>query len=226
MLSLRHTLYTILLALTIVTAPKNASAQNWDDVAFWTADLGLNVLQEQAAARELEEYRRTYVVIRDGYRIIRGLVSENHDLHKEFFDEMSSINPVVANYYKVNNTVTLARNGVVKPLRQLPQLLRYLRLEGGFTDQEIRFVQAEADGFLKRARQIVAEVGLVAIPSSGGDFQMMDSERIVLIDDLYTATVKMTTELKQFRRMLLQLAQRRQDNSTNALRGLFEVVRP
>ncbi len=132
-------------SLLVLGSPSKGMAQNWDDVAFWSADFALNTMQRQAAAQQLEEYRKTYVVLRDGYEIVRGLVSDNHQLHQEFFDELASVNPVVKNYHKVLETLRIYSRETRNLTNDAPRLVGLLRNTDTFTPRRIG---AGASGYL------------------------------------------------------------------------------
>ena len=221
----RAYLYPLLIGVITLTVPKAAFGQGWDDVGFWSADLALNTLQQQAAAQKLEEYRKTYIVLRDGYRIVRGLVSDNHKLHEEFFDELAKVNPIVANYSRAKETGEIALRGVIRPLSQMPRLVSELQHRGDiFSPEEVRQLEAIATGILDDAQNIIAEVILVAMPGEG-DLQMMDSERIVLVDKLYDEVVNMSHSVRQLHNMIIGLAAGRNQAATLAVQELF-AVRP
>ncbi len=197
-------------------------AQNWDDVAFWSADFALNTMQRQAAAQQLEEYRKTYVVLRDGYEIVRGLVSDNHQLHQDFFDELASVNPVVKNYHKVLETSKIYTRELRNLRNDAPRLVGLIRNTDTFTPEELEKVQRIFDGMVSRISGSLEELILVAI-NGNGDLEMMDSERIVMIDRLYEESVDIVSSIRDFRLLLLNLAAQRSDTHVNNLESLFRV---
>ncbi len=209
-------------SLLVLGLPSKGMAQNWNDVAFWSADFALNTMQRQAAAQQLEEYRKTYVVLRDGYEIVRGLVSDNHQLHQEFFDELASINPVVRNYHKVLETLKIYSRETQNLKNDAPRLVGLLRNSDNFTPAELEQVKRVFDGMLDRIEHSLGEVYLVAV-SGSGDLEMMDSERIVMIDRLYAESVEIVSSIRDFRVLLLNLAAQRSNTHVNNLESLFRV---
>ncbi|CAH1002540.1 hypothetical protein LEM8419_03414 [Neolewinella maritima] len=210
------------ISLLVLGSPSKGMAQNWDDVAFWSADFALNTMQRQAAAQQLEEYRKTYVVLRDGYEIVRGLVSDNHQLHQEFFVELASINPVVKNYYKVVETSKIYGRELVNLRRDAPRLVGLIRNTDTFTPAELEQVQRIFDGMVDRIVGGAEDLFMVAT-SGDGDLQMMDSERIVLVDRLYAESLEIVSSIRDFRVLLLNLAAQRSDTNVNNLESLFRV---
>ena len=210
------------ISLLVLGLPGRVAAQNWDDVAFWSADFALNTMQRQAAAQQLEEYRKTYVVLRDGYQLVRGLVSDNHQLHKEFFDELASVNPVVKKYHKVLEIAKIYTRETRNLSQDAPRLVALLRNTGTFTPEELEKVQRIFDGMLDRVYGGFDELFVIAM-SDDGDLQMMDSERIVMIDRLYEESVEIVSSIRDFRVLLLSLAAQRSDTHVNNLESLFRV---
>ena len=214
---------SLAIGLLCTLLPGRATAQGWDDVGFWSADLALNTLQYQAAAQKLEEYRKTYEVLRDGYRIVRGLVSDNHKLHEEFFEELASINPIVKNYHRVFEISQIYARELAHIRNDAPQLIGLLRRTDAFTPEEIEQVQRVFEGMLSRIWNSIEELSVVAIDSSEG-LEMMDSERIVIIERLYEESVEITASIRQFRTLLLNLASQRTNTSLSSLANVFRVV--
>ena len=209
-------------SLLVLGLPSKGMAQNWDDVAFWSADFALNTMQRQAAAQQLEEYRKTYVVLRDGYEIVRGLVSDNHQLHQEFFDELASVNPVVKKYHKVLEITRIYARESNNLRTDAPRLVGLLRNTDTFTPEELEKVQRIFDGMLDRIIDGTRELFVIAL-SDDGDLEMMDSERIVMIDRLYEESVEIVSSIRDFRVLLLNLAAQRSDTHVNNLESLFRV---
>lgn len=208
--------------LLLLGSPGTIKAQSWDDVAFWTADFALNTLQRQAAAEKLEEYRKTYVILRDGYKIVRGLVSDNHQLHEDFFNELASVNPVVQNYHRVGQTFRIYTREVKHLQRDAPRLLQLLRSTDSFTPAEFEQIQRVFDGMLDRIGNSMEELFLVAVDGPDG-LEMMDSERIVIIERLYEESVEIVSSIRQFRQLLLNLAAQRNNTTVSNLENLFRV---
>lgn len=220
---LSWTRYAVCIALISTLLPTPTRAQGWDDVGFWAADFTLNSLQYYATAELVNEYRQTYTVLRDGYRIVRGLVGDNHDLHKQFFDELSSVNPVVARYHKVIMIGQLYNREQQMLRRDAPRLVRLLRDTDGFTDREIEQVERVFLGMVERIGSSLNELRYIVVPGQG-DVQMMDSERIVVVDRIYEESLKITNDIRDFRTMLLTLAAQRSNTSVDQLQVLYGVV--
>ena len=210
-------------SLLFLTLSGSVKAQNWDDVGFWTADFALNTLQRQAEAEQLEQYRQTYVVLRDGYKIVRGLVSDNHKLHETFFKELASVNPVVENYYKVHLTFKIYSREVKNIRRDAPQIIRLLRNSHAFTEEEIKKVERTFDKMVKRIGRSFDELSLVILDSSDG-LEMMDSERILLIERVYEESIQITSSVRSFRLFVLNLAAQRTNTTVSNLETLFRAV--
>ena len=203
----------------------NGTAQGWDDAGFWAADLAANTLQLEAERQKLEEFRKTYVVMRDGFRIVRGLIENNNELHSDYFDDLNQVNPVVAKYYKVAMTADLIRRESLEIGRGAPRLLRLLQNTDAFTVDELVYMGNTFDGMREKLRLPLEELIGIAFRSDE-DLQMMDSERIVEVDRIHKLTLEIVQDVRKFRRMVLSLAATRTNNHIDNLEALFSVVRP
>jgi hypothetical protein len=213
--------YSVAISLAV---PAEASAQGWDDVGFWAADYTLNVLQNKTTGELVKEHAEVYTVLKNGYFVVRTLLDDNHSLHREFFEELARVNPVVANYYKVGLTVKLYQGEFRQINRDVPQLVQALKGMGAFTEDELRTIENVFYGMVRNVTSLVEELALVAIPGEG-DLQMMDSERIATIDRIHAQSLAVVRDLRDFRRLLLQLATNRNPAGAREISQLY-AIRP
>ena len=211
-------------SLIVVSSLRGRSlqAQGWDDVGFWAADYTLNILQNQATGKLVDEYAEVYEILRDGYFIVRTLVDDNHALHKEFFDELASVNPVVAKYYKVGLIIDLYGKEFKSIKNDLPRIMAALDDLGVYTPDELRNIQSVFLGMVSRITDSIDELLLVAIPGEGG-LDMMDSERIAVVDRIHEESQAVIRDFRQFRALVIQLASNRNPQGTQEILKLYEL---
>ena len=171
----------------------------------------------------MQEYAEVYTVLKNGYFVVRTLVDDNHALHQEFFAELASVNPVVANYYKVGLTVQLYQREFRSIRDDIPQMVQSLKQTDAFTAEELRNIERVFFGMVERVASSVEELALIAIPGEG-DLEMMDSERIEAIDRIYAASQEVVRDLRDFRRLILQLATNRNPAAAREISQLYAIL--
>ncbi len=211
-----------LIATSLLFISRPCNAQGWDDVGFWAADYTLNVLQNQAAGKLVDEYAEVYEILRDGYFVVRSLVDDNHSLHKEFFDELSSVNPIVENYYKVGEIINIYSKEFKAVKQDLPRIIAALKQLNVYTPDELKTMESVFVGMVERATDSVDELILVAIPGEGG-LDMMDSERIIVIDRIHEESLAIVQDFRRFRTLIIQLASNRNPQGTQEIFKLYEI---
>ena len=215
-----HRVASLLLAASLGLYPVVLPAQGWDDVGFWAADYTLNVLQNRSTGKLVNEYAEVYTVLKDGYFVVRALVDENHSLHEEFFAELATVNPVVTNYYKVGLIVKLYTEEFRTIRRDVPQIVQALKGLDVFDEQEIGTIETVIYRMIKTMGSQVDELILIALPGEG-DLSMMDSERIEAIDRIYLESQAVMADLRDFRRLILQLATNRDPAGARQISQLY-----
>ena len=214
---------TVLISCLLLLTSRSGSAQGWDDVGFWAADFTLNALQYQAAAQELEEYRKTYEVLKTGYKVVRELVTDQNSLHENYFRDLTNVNPVVGDFYKVALTVqTLDKLRRVMN-RDLPVLLTMLEESQAFTPHEIEYLAQIGDGMIRRMGSSLTEIMLVVGLNNDNKLQMLDSERVRVIDTIHAESQKMSMDIQRFVRLITGLLAQRTNQSVLDIEYLFSV---
>lgn len=216
---------SLALSVALALCPgATARAQGWDDLGFWAADFTLNALQLEAAREQLEQYQETYEVLEEGYRVVRALVNDNHDLHAEFFGDLASVSPIVADYYKVHQIYVAYRSEFAQIEATMPASIDALRETGAFTPDELAVFEGILTGMIAAMVRSIDELRVVAI--DGADTEMMDSERISVVDRLYEQSQSILTDLRRFRLLILEVAEQRAPPVADHIEKLFEVAYP
>ena len=212
-----------LIVCSTIFSSRSLQAQGWDDVGFWAADYTLNILQNQATGKLVDQYGNVYEILRDGYFVVRSIVDENHSLHKEFFDQLSDVSPVVAKYYKVGLVVELYRVEAIRIKKELPTFIAALQQVGTFTPEELEVIESVFLGMVEDVADSAQELLLVAIPGES-ELDMMDSERIEVIDRIYDEAVVIIQTSRQYRELIKQIAAQRNPNRYQDIFKLYEIL--
>ena len=171
----------------------------------------------------MDQYGNVYEVLRDGYFVVRSLVDDNHALHKEFFDQLSNVNPVVAQYYKVGLVVELYRKEGISIKKDLPIFIAALKELGTYTPEELDVITSVFIGMVDEIADSAQELLLVAIPGES-QLDMMDSERIAVIDRIYDEAVTIIQTSNRYRELIKQIASQRNPQRYQEIAQLYEIL--
>ena len=212
--------------LTILLSLSAARAQSGiDELGFWAADYAMNLLQKRATGDLVKKFDEVYTVLKNGYFVVRSLVDENYSLHQRYFDELSSVNPIVENYYKVGLTVKVYYDGFIGFKNDIPQMLVELENLDVFSPEELDYIYKVFTGMIEKASRNLKELFMVAVPGQG-DLEMMDSERIQTVDRIHAESQAIIGDLKRFQRMIAHTAVNRNPAGPRGLHKLFELATP
>jgi hypothetical protein len=209
--------------ISLLGSSRVVTAQGWDDAGFWAADYALNILQTQATAEQVKQYAKTYEILKNGYFVVRTLVDDNHSLHKNFFDQLKRVSPIVSEYYKVGLIIQLYRNEFRDIQRDIRMIISSLDALDVYTPDELLTIKKVLLGMVNRAGKSLGEIMLVAIPGEG-DLDMMDSERIAVIDRIYKESLSLVSDFRSFRSIIIGLARNRNPQGAFELAKLYEVI--
>ncbi len=193
----------------------------WEDVGFWAADVGLNSAQNLANNKLLEKYKDIFQILRVAYAGINTLTDDNRKLHERFFEQLADVNPVVSEYFKVYDVIKQLREVFTKAERD--RFRDALRQSGAFEPAEIEAFTAVLDELFVQALEHLGEIRAVAI-AGAGDFEMMDSERIAVVDRVHASVTGLIAEYRHLRDFAIALAQTRRPGAGNDIRAIYATA--
>lgn len=199
------------------------SLPNWKDVGFWAADAGLNFAQKDASKKVLDRYKDIFEYLRLAYGGIQLVTGKNRQLHKDFLNELGSINPIVADYFKILE-ITNAVREVFDDVGDQVEFIGAIADSGTLSEDELNLMVTIFEGMRGDGLALIDEVLAVSDVDAGADLQMMDSERIRVIDRVHADVMALTTRYHRYREFFYQLAERRQPGSIGDVIELYAPV--
>jgi len=164
------------LMLFLVTSLK---AQSWDEW-FNQKKTQRKYLVKQIAALEiyLGYLSKGYSIAKEGLGAIRDIKNGDFDLHKNYFNSLSSVNPFVKRYKKIAGIILLQINIT----KQAGKTIRECKKNNMLTANEIDYLYNVFNKLLDDCSTCLDELKNFV---TSGQFSMKDDERIVAIDKLY-----------------------------------------
>ncbi|MBN9383543.1 MAG: TerB family tellurite resistance protein [Chitinophagaceae bacterium] len=203
----------VLLLLFAGPATTPCSAQSTRDLI---QQLLLDVQKLSELRTILQDMKKGYEILDQGYTEIRELARGRFNLHKVFLDALLAVSPSVRNYHRVS--------AILDDEYDLMMECRQARQEaytgGLFTTRELEYFDEMYNAVYKRSLLSLDELTMVV---TDGELRMSDAQRLRSIDRVFTAISGQLRAVRQLRQTAsLQMAQRRHEkNELNFLRSMY-----
>jgi hypothetical protein len=197
---------TLLVILLFVVVGKQGHTQTYDEM-FRQKKTQKKYLLEQIAA--LQTYigyaQKGYSIATKGLNAIQDIKHGDFNLHKSFFNSLTSVNPEVKKYSKVAGIIAMQ----VSIAKHVHNTIKDCKKAKQLTDTELEYLQQVFNNLLDDCTQNLDELLSVI---TDGEQQMKDDERIKRIDNLYADMQDKQVFVQSFSRSAKELSvQRRND---------------
>src|SRR5687768_6046103 len=128
----------IISMLFIIAIVNKVNAQTWEE---WTKqkETQIKYLVEQIAAFQvyLDYVKKGYDIAQKGITTVQNIKHGELNLHKNFFNSLKTVNPVVKNYTKVADIIVIQ----ISMVKRSKALINECRQNGEFTSEEIAYLE-------------------------------------------------------------------------------------
>ncbi len=167
----------LFLSLYLFTIP--ATAQTFDEWFKQESTQKKYLLQQITALKVYLEYaKKGYNITMKGINTIRNIKNGDLNLHRDFFNHLKNVNPVISRYAKVADIIAYQ----LKIIKQVKLSLNQINETKQFTNIELDYCKQVFDVLLDECLKTVEELILV---TTSGELEMKDDERLKRIDVLY-----------------------------------------
>lgn len=158
----------------------SSNAQTTDEWLNQNSTQKKYLLQQIAALQVYLGYaKKGYNIVTGGINTIRNIKNGDLNLHRDFFNRLQNVNPVISQYAKVADIIAYQ----VKIIKQTKLVLQQIRETKQFTEAELNYCKQVFDTLLDECIKTVEELTLV---TTSGELEMKDDERLKRIERLYT----------------------------------------
>ncbi|HMU47881.1 MAG TPA: hypothetical protein PKC72_16030 [Chitinophagaceae bacterium] len=157
-------------------------SSNAQTAAEWTNQKKTQIryLLEQIAANKvyIEYIEKGYGIIRKGINTIQKIKQGDLDLHRDFINSLSNVNPKIKSYTRVADIIAYQ----VCIIKVVKAVISNLKESNQFNPDELEYCKAVFERLLDECLKSMDELFRVI---TSGELQMKDDERIKRIDRLY-----------------------------------------
>ena len=162
----------------------------------------LNVEKLSQLKSILEDLKKGYEIVSQGYATIKNLSEGNFNLHAVFLDRLLEVSPAVRNYRRITDIVRAQVNLV----REYKAAYRWFASSSYFSPAELRYIKSVFENLLARSVKNIETLTLVI---TAGSLRMSDDERLTAIDTIWKEASDQLTFLRRFNRDTKLLALQR-----------------
>ncbi|UAY55771.1 TerB family tellurite resistance protein [Arachidicoccus terrestris] len=205
-------------------------------MTIYTAFLGMNKLKAQDQEvkqllldveklaqfkKILSDMKSAYTVVMRGYTTVRDISKGDFNLHKVFLDGLMAVSPVVRNYKKTADIVSMQLN----TLREYKAAFNRFKASNMFQPDEVLYIGRVYNNLLDASLKNLSDLTTVV---TAGRLRMSDAERLSVIDRLYDDSLDKLSFLRSFNNntSVLALQRRRQLREVRTVEGLYGRSNP
>jgi preprotein translocase subunit YajC len=151
----------------------------------------LNVEKLKQFKNILEDMKKGYTIIDQGYGTIKKISEGNFSLHETFLDNLLKVSPTVKKYYRVNEIIHLQ----IRLAKTSSFVLKQFSSKKGWSLEDINYLQSVLKRIGKSSLQNLNDLTMVL---SANQLRMNDDERLKEIDRIYSDILDKTQFLDGF----------------------------
>lgn len=162
----------------------------------------LNVEKLTQLKSTLEDMKKGYQVISQGYTAIRDISQGNFSLHQVFLDGLLLVKPEIKNYYRVADIIGNQKD----ILSEYKYAFDRFNKSGNFSQGEIRYLAAVYERLSEESNDNLEDLLMVVTSSK---LRMSDDERLQMIDRIFEDTRDKLSFLRHFNQQAALLSNQR-----------------
>lgn len=177
----------------------------------------LNVEKLEQLKSILQSMKDGYDVLSKGYQAVQDVSKGNFNLHKVFLDKLLDVSPLVRNYAKVVQIVSLQKN-ILSEYKGTLNSIRRMNVFGG---SDLQYLEEVYKNLTDRTAKSLDELILVI---TAGQLRMNDAERMAFIDRIHLDVTDQLQFLRYFNNKTIILGKQKQQGleETTRLQMLFD----
>lgn len=203
----------IVLILLCMFSKMNVIAQSNE-----AQQLLLNYEKLKQMKNTLDDMKRGYMVLKNGYNSVKNVAEGNFNLHDVFLGKLMAISPVVRNYQRVGDIILCQKNLVKEYKNAFAQFSQ----SNLFNVDELKYLKTIYEHLFNQSIQNLDDLTRVL---TANKLKMSDDERLKSIDRIFADSEDKLDFLRSFIRQtqLLLLQRNREQQSFQQTQKLYQI---
>lgn len=194
----------LIMLLLLVTAPSVSHAQTQE-----VTQLILNLEKLRELRKILQELKKGYDILFEGYTKIRDIARGNFKLHDAFLDALLQVSPGVKSYGRIKDIVQTQ----LAILKESKQALDMLSSSGQFSAQELDYLGNVYEQLLSGS---IKNLDALTDVVTAKKLRASDDERLSRIDNIHHQMLDKLIFLRHFNSNNSLLVAQRKDESASS----------
>jgi hypothetical protein len=179
-------------------------SQTWEEWTEQNKTQRKYLIEQNAALQTFLAYlKEGYQIAHTGISTIQNITCFESNLHKEFFESLRRVNPVIRKHWQVAQIISLQ----VQMLRLSSALVKESKDEHSLNESELEYVEATCDRLVTESVNEIDQVLKVLKP---GELEMKDEDRIKRVQLLYQSILHKSIFLSSFSASINAVRKQRQ----------------
>lgn len=194
---MKRVIIFLVLGWSCICIPPKASAQSQE-----MQQLILNIEKLAQFKSILEDMKKGYDILLNGYNAVKDISEGNFSLHKLFLDRLLDVSPTVRKYKRVGDIITYQ----IMLVREYKAAFNDFRASSLFDAREMEYMGRVYSQLFDESLDCLED--LIAVLTAGR-LRMSDEERLAEIDYLYDSIRDKVAFLRSFNHSTSMLAVQR-----------------
>lgn len=177
----------------------------------------LNVEKLSQLKNILEDMKKGYQIVSEGYSKIKNIAQGNFSLHEVFLDGLLLVNPEIKKYQRVADIISDQKDIV----SEYKTAYKSFAASGNFNEDEIRYLNLVYSQLTSQSLRNLDDLTTVITSSQ---LRMSDDERLQAIDRIFEDTRDKLNFLRYFNRQasVMNLQREKEKADVQSLKQIYE----
>ncbi|KAA8480105.1 TerB family tellurite resistance protein [Arcticibacter tournemirensis] len=177
----------------------------------------LNVEKLSQLKNILEDMKKGYQIVSEGYSKIKNIAQGNFSLHEVFLDGLLLVNPEIKKYHRIADIITDQKDIV----SEYKTAYKRFVASGNFNENEIRYLNQVYSQLTTQSLRNLDDLTTVITSSQ---LRMSDDERLQAIDRIFEDTRDKLNFLRHFNRQasLMNLQREKEKADVQSLKQIYQ----
>jgi DNA repair ATPase RecN len=178
----------------------------------------LNVEKLAQFRKILQDMKKGYQILTQGYNQVKAISEGNFNLHKTFLDALMEVSPTVRKYKRVSDIIS----NQLMIVKEYKIAISRFKRDDHFTAAEIDYIEAVYSNLFKSSLKNLESLTMVV---TANKLRMSDHERLAAIDNIHNDTQQKLMFLRNFNNntLILALQRAKEENDIDAARDLYGI---
>lgn len=208
-----------LLMLCAILISLSAKSQTWDEW-FRQKKTKLQYIAQQIAAFQVYAgyLKQSYKIVDDGWNMVNDIKHGDFDIHNNYFNSLTEVNPSIKNYDKIEN-ITALQQQIIETSDNIKSCIN---ANAYIQNEEKDYINKVMSNLLSKCADDLSELRML---TQSGNVSMKDNERLQRIDNLYADMQDKYSFVKNFESSvhLLALSRSKNNNDVNTSKLLYGI---